>query len=420
MLSEKQREYRRNATHRWNIKTGATRSGKTYGDYLLLPKRLMAGHGKEGFNVILGNTRGTLSRNVIEPMQELYGTRFVSKIHSDSTAEMFGEKVYCLGADSKTHQDRIRGMSIKYCYGDEITTWNEEVFTMLQSRLDKPYSIFDGTCNPEGSHHWFRKFLTGKADIYEQKYCIDDNPYLDPMFVENLKREYEGTVYYDRYILGEWVAAEGAIYRRFADNKELFVVDDIDPREIIFAEIGVDFGGGSSRHAFCCVGYTDRYEQKIILDEYCEQDALDPKTLEDEFCSFVIRNKQKYRITEAFCDSAEQTLINGLRQAVGTNGIGINVRNALKKSINDRIRCDVRLMGRERLKVLKHCTNIIEAFSTAVWKDHGTKDERLDDGTYNVDILDAQEYATERHMKELIDYRPYSRVDTLRGVNVVY
>ena len=54
----KQREYRRNATHRWNVKTGATRSGKTYGDYFLLPKRLRAGSGKEGANVILGNAFG--------------------------------------------------------------------------------------------------------------------------------------------------------------------------------------------------------------------------------------------------------------------------------------------------------------------------------------------------------------------------
>jgi len=73
LLSDKQREYRRNATHRWNVKTGATRSGKTYGDYLLLPKRIMAGHNLPGLNVIIGNTRGTLQRNIISPLQDLYG-----------------------------------------------------------------------------------------------------------------------------------------------------------------------------------------------------------------------------------------------------------------------------------------------------------------------------------------------------------
>ena len=85
---------------RWNVKTGATRSGKTYGDYLLLPKRILAGHGLSGLNVIIGNTRGTLQRNIIAPLQDLYGTALVSDIHSDNTAELFGESCYCLGADN--------------------------------------------------------------------------------------------------------------------------------------------------------------------------------------------------------------------------------------------------------------------------------------------------------------------------------
>ncbi|MBE0601127.1 MAG: PBSX family phage terminase large subunit, partial [Firmicutes bacterium] len=95
LLSEKQQEYRRNATRRWNVKTGATRSGKTYGDYLLLPKRILAGHNLQGLNVILGNTRGSLQRNIISPLQDLYGTNLVSDIHSDNTAELFGESCYC-------------------------------------------------------------------------------------------------------------------------------------------------------------------------------------------------------------------------------------------------------------------------------------------------------------------------------------
>ena len=124
LLSDKQREYRRNATRRWNVKTGATRSGKTYGDYLLLPKRILAGHKLPGLNVIIGNTRGTLQRNIITPLQDLYGGNLVSDIHSDNTAELFGESCYCLGADNVRHVNRLRGSGIKYCYGDEVTTWH--------------------------------------------------------------------------------------------------------------------------------------------------------------------------------------------------------------------------------------------------------------------------------------------------------
>lgn len=74
-LSLKQQEYRLHADRVWNVKTGATRSGKTYGDYYLLPKRIL-GAGP-GLNVLLGSTKGTLTRNLIQPMQAIYGVGLV-------------------------------------------------------------------------------------------------------------------------------------------------------------------------------------------------------------------------------------------------------------------------------------------------------------------------------------------------------
>lgn len=218
IASEKQLQFWREATHRWNFKIGATRSGKTYMDYFLIPKRIMERRGKDGLAVILGNTRETIRRNLIMPMQGIYGARRVGNIKSgDNTCQMFGETVYCLGADNVAHADRIRGASIKYCYGDEVATWNPEVFDMLKSRLDKPYSMFDGALNPQSPNHWLKEFLDSDADIYQQHYTIFDNPFLPPEFVENLCKEYAGTVYYKRYILGEWALAEGLIYPMYAD-----------------------------------------------------------------------------------------------------------------------------------------------------------------------------------------------------------
>ncbi len=57
MFSEKQQEYFNKATHRWNVKTGAARSGKTYMDYFVIPKRIRAAKGLDGLNVMLGHTR---------------------------------------------------------------------------------------------------------------------------------------------------------------------------------------------------------------------------------------------------------------------------------------------------------------------------------------------------------------------------
>ena len=210
-LTKMQREYLLNCNHRWNVKTGATGSGKSYLDVMVtIPKRIEACR-SEGLIVLFGNTQGTLSRNILEPMREIWSPQLVGNIRNDNTIRIFGKKCYVLGADNKKHVARIQGSTIEYAYGDEVTTWSQDVFEMLKSRLRTPHSHFDGTCNPDSPLHWFKKFLDSDADIYEQNYIIDDGV-LPPYVIEELKKEYSGTVYFDRYILGKWALAEGLIY----------------------------------------------------------------------------------------------------------------------------------------------------------------------------------------------------------------
>lgn len=402
-LSDKQTAFLAGCDHRWNIKTGATGSGKSWLDYaVVIPQRLLAMRG-EGAAVILGNTQGTANRNILEPMREIWGEALVGTIGSDNAAKLFGRRVYVLGADNKKHVARIQGMTIEYAYGDEITTWAEAVFQMLKSRLRCSHSHFDGTCNPDAPQHWFKAFLDSGADIYCQASTIFDNPFLPKEFVENLCKEYEGTVYYNRFILGQWVAAEGVIYRHFADAPERFIVEDVDPRRIRYTVIGVDFGGGTSAHAFCCMGFTTRGEL-IVLDEYREQAALTPNKLAADFVDFVRRCKARWIVADVWCDSAEQTLINGLRATAATAGVGVNIGNAMKRPINDRIRATCILMGAGRFFVARDCKATIDALKSALWDSkHVTEDVRLDDGTTNIDSLDALEYSFEREIPALID-----------------
>ena len=207
-------EYIAKANHRYNFKIGAVRSGKSYVDIAqIVPMRLLDVKGKDGLNVILGVSKESIERNVLAPMREALVGAYISPINSRNIANIFGERVYCIGAEKANQVNQLQGMSIKYCYGDEIAKWNEDVFHMLQSRLDKPYSKFDGACNPEYPEHWLKKFIDRKdIDSYVQKYTIFDNPFLPKEFVDNLCKEYQGTVYYDRYIKGLWALAEGLIY----------------------------------------------------------------------------------------------------------------------------------------------------------------------------------------------------------------
>ena len=247
-LSPKQNEFIRNANHRYNIKVGAVRSGKSFVDIAyVIPSRIRSVAGESGLNVILGVSRDTIERNVLQPMREIYTDELIGTINNKNMAKVCGEWVYCLGAEKINQVAKIQGSSIKYCYGDEVAKWNREVFEMLKSRLDKSYSKFDGSLNPENPNHWLKEFLDDKSiDAYIQSYVIDDNPYLPPEYVENIKKEYLGTVYYDRYILGKWALAEGLIYPMYQDA----LVSELPQGDVLQDVMSIDYG---TMNAFAAV-----------------------------------------------------------------------------------------------------------------------------------------------------------------------
>lgn len=406
-LSRKQIEYTQKANHRWNIKSGAVRSGKSFVDIAnVIPERIISRKNESGLVVIAGVSRDTIERNVLQPMREIYTAKRVSPINvSKNTAVLFGQEVYCLGAEKISQVAKIQGSSIKYCYGDEIAKWNPEFFAMLKSRMDKPCSCFDGACNPEYPTHWLKEFLDSDADIYLQHYRIFDNPYLDPEFVDNLCREYEGTIYYDRYIEGLWKRAEGAIYGKFADAPESFMCSP-GKDEISKIVVGVDFGGNRSGHAFVATGFIgyDRIiplmSQRVMQKDYSE--PIDSSTLDQMVCKFISAAEEKYgSVDELYWDSAETVLGNTIRNAVGRAFPHIIVRPAKKTRIKDRIDCTVRLMGAGRFFITEDCESLKTALQEAVWD--SKTDERLDDGSSDIDSLDAFEYTIERDIRYLIE-----------------
>lgn len=236
---------------------GAVRSGKSFVDIAyMIPSRIRAVAGLPGLSVIMGVSRDTIERNVLEPMREIYTQALVGRINNKNQAMVFGEWVYCLGAEKVSQVAKIQGSSIKYCYGDEVAKWNVEVFELLKSRLDKPYSCFDGALNPEYPNHWLKDFLDNDdLDKYLQHYIIDDNPFLPTEYVENLKKEYAGTVYYDRYILGKWALAEGLVYPMYADA----IVDELPDKDVKEQCISIDYG---TMNAFAML-YWERHSNGI-------------------------------------------------------------------------------------------------------------------------------------------------------------
>lgn len=375
LLSPKQREFVKYGTHRWNFKGGATRSGKTYLDFRwIIPIRIRERIGKDGLAVILGVTKSTIERNVLEPMRNLYGDMLVGTISSDNTAWIFGEKCYCLGAEKVSQVSKIRGASIKYCYGDEVADWSEEVFALLKSRLDKEYSCFDGTFNPQYPDHWLKKFLDSNADIFSQTYTIDDNPFLPESFKENLKKEYEGTVYYDRYILGLWVRAEGLVYPMFGDG--CITQDTPDTGDYY---ISIDYGTLNPFSAgLWCVG--KKCAVRIAEIYYSGREEKKQKT-DEEYCDMVEQLAGDKLIRAVVVDPSAASFIEALRRRSG-----FKVRHADNDVLNG-IRTTSDFLRDGRIKIHAGCKDAIREFGLYRWDEKAESDRVVKENDHAMDEI---------------------------------
>ena len=234
---------------------------------------------------------------------------------------------------------------------------------------------------------------------------------------EERKREIESqydktSIWYLRDIKGQRIIAEGLIYRQFANDestgKHSFQLTE-RPKNLQEIILGVDFGGSGSGHSFTATGITRGFQEVIALaSEWidCQKEEIDPEELGRRFCLFVQRIVTRYGfINVVYADSAEQTLIAGLRTSLRKNGLGwVRVDNALKTNINDRITAMCILIAQRRFfYVQNECDSLVTALSTAVWDEKEvTKNVRLDDGTSDIDSLDSFEYTYERHISRLI------------------
>lgn len=345
-------------------------------DLYLIPKRIRAVAGLPGDVVLLGNTKETLRANIIQPMQDIWGDKLVTDIGSDNYAWLFGERVRCIGASKITANNRLRGSSIKYCYGDEVVTWHPEPFTMLKSRLDRSYSKCDLTCNPEGKLHWFKQFLDSDADIYCQKYTIDDNPFNDPTFVQELKKEYAGTVYYDRYILGEWVNAEGIVYSMFDEDRH------VTDKELEFKPVyyvSCDYG---TQNATVFLLWHKLQDGRWLCEKeyyYSGRQEIRQKT-DEQYCDDLIKFLDGIKINGMFVDPSAASFIAALRKR------GIVVYHA-KNAVLDGIRFTATLLNKGSILFRPGCKNTIQEFSLYSWKPDTTEDEVIKENDHCMDAL---------------------------------
>lgn len=247
-FSPKAMDFLQNSTARLNILHGSVRSSKTIScsvrwlDYLAT--------GPQGDLAMLGRTTATLQRNVLNDLFDIVGPRNYKWINrQQGELQVFGRRIYCFGASNEDAESKIRGATFAGSLCDEVNLYPQSVFNQLMARMSVRGAQCFCNCNPDSPYHWFyTDYIMNDAikDKKVWKFLMEDNLSLDPDYIKSLKQMYTG-VWYERMILGNWVAAQGRIYdmfeagRHMIDTLEYLERFRVHPNAIKWL-VGCDYG----------------------------------------------------------------------------------------------------------------------------------------------------------------------------------
>lgn len=230
---------------RINVWHGAIRSGKTFAS-LVAFLMAVAVAPNVGLIIIAGRTLDTIGRNIMEPITDdsVFGkliAKHVKWTAGATVCKIFGRTIHLIGANDRQAEGKLRGATVCLAYVDEATLLPYDFFRQMLGRMSVKGARMFATTNPDNPAHWLRKdyiLRQGELNLRHWKFGIDDNPSLDPDYVRDLKAEYTG-LWYKRFILGNWVQSEGAVYDMWDEDT---MVVDVLPMITKWFAVGIDYG----------------------------------------------------------------------------------------------------------------------------------------------------------------------------------
>tara|TARA_R100001443_G_scaffold40064_1_gene53471 strand:- start:18836 stop:20050 length:1215 start_codon:yes stop_codon:yes gene_type:complete len=345
---------------RINIWQGSVSSGKTISSLIRWIEFCQTG--AKGNLLMIGKTERTLKRNVIDVLGEILdGSGSLVTRTGSGEIQIGSRTIYIVGANDERAEAKIRGLTLAGAYGDEVTLWSESFFNMLLSRLRVPNAQLFLTTNPDSPNHWLKKkFLDRESelDIRNFSFQLGDNHTLDQKYVESLKAEYAppSSLWYRRFINGEWIMAEGAVYDCF-DRTENVVSELPKMREYY---VGIDYGTTNPLCALLVGEGVD--DQLYVIKEYYYDSATKQRQLSDAEYSKELRNfLDGYDIRKIYVDPSAASFVTQLWR---DNHLGVTKAN---NNVQDGIRIVYNLIGSRKLKIHSSCNRLIEEIESYVW-----------------------------------------------------
>lgn len=371
--------WRNGELKRINILEGSVRSGKTYIS-LILWAFWVASMPIDGNYLMVAKTLTSLRRNCLDLLQELVGTNNFTYSTSQKEGRLFGRLVYLEGVNDVRAESKIRGMTLNGAYCDELTLFTEDFFSMLLSRLSEKGAKLFGTTNPDNPHHWFKENYIdrqGELSMMDMQFLIEDNDFLDPEYVENLKKEYSG-VFYDRFILGLWVIAEGVVYPNFDKTKHVIKYEPPKKDDGRYY-ISIDYG---TYNPFSAGLWRIEGNKAIRIKEiyYDGRKARKQKT-DEEYYTDIESLAGDYYIQYIIVDPSASSFIETIRRHGKFN---------VKKAVNDVLDGILNVssfLDAGMLLFDESCEDSFREFHSYAWDDKATEDKVIKENDHAMDDI---------------------------------
>ncbi|AXK89868.1 PBSX family phage terminase large subunit [Nocardia farcinica] len=398
-----------------NIWNGAIRSGKSIASIVAFFIGV-AKAPEDAMLVIIGRTLQTIERNILEPMQKksLFGP-LAKEIHhtrGSSTAVILGRIVHLIGANDESAESKIRGSTIYLALVDEATLLPENFWTQLQGRLSEPGARCLATTNPDNPEHYLKKKFIDRVgeegmDVQVWNFYMEDNPQLSAKYIARKKAEFTG-VFYKRFILGEWVAAEGAVFDMFDRETHVIPWEELPDMRWILG-VGIDHGTTNPTHAVMVGHGVD--DVLYVMDEWRYKADSEAARWSNVELSKGVR---------AWIDSAHHPSDDPdnppkLTAPVFVDSSALDFRVQLKqdgltnakanKDVTYGIRTMVALMGAGKLKFTDRCPELLKEIPAYVWDEKASaegKDQVVKLNDHGIDALRYLIVTAERKWRRYI------------------
>ena len=367
-FSEKQRAILRfpYTKHTALICDGAVRSGKT--SVMSLSFFLWAMGNFNGYSfAYCGKSVGAVERNIVTPLLGLTYLREYFEVQYNRGDHVITarrgnveNRFYLFGGRDESSYTLIQGITLAGVMLDEVALMPRSFVEQALARCSVEGAKFWFNCNPETPRHWFREEWILKAPEHNAlhlHFTMEDNPSLSEETRERYRTMYSG-VFYQRYVLGLWVMAEGIIYDMFDQTENTYREGPVDMRFRCPRCLAVDYGTTNPcvfLEIFDDDGIT-RVEREYRWDSRKERRQKTDEECADELMEFMGEH------CPVFVDPSAASFIAALeRRGVYVIAADNNVLDGIRKTGN--------LIQRRRLLVNESCSGLLDELGTYRWDD---------------------------------------------------